>query len=309
MEYKDYYKLLGVERNASAAEIKKAYRKLAMKFHPDRNPGNKAAEDKFKDINEAYQVLSDTQKRSRYDQLGESYNQYQQSGGAPGGFNWDQWYTQTPGGGQRVEVGNLDDLFGGTGFSDFFRTIFGGVGMDYTQQVNPARRSAAAPASYQQAVPITLMEAYTGTTRILQVGDRRLEVKIPRGARTGTKVRVRQSVPSSNSRQKSDLYMVIEITPDPRYEQKGDDLYSEVELNLYTAVLGGQLQVTTPGGSIMLTIPPGTQTGQTFRLNGRGMPQLKKPDQYGDFYVRVKVQIPKKLTTEQHKLFEQLSHL
>jgi curved DNA-binding protein len=312
MEYKDYYKLLGVERSASGAEIKKAYRKLAMKYHPDRNPGNKGAEDKFKDINEAYQVLSDTEKRSRYDQLGESYSQWQQRGGAPGGFDWGQWYAQNSGGGaQRVEVGNLDDLFGGTGFSDFFRTIFGGVGMgnDYTQQVSTSRRVAPQSAGYQQPVQISLMEAYTGTTRIIQLADRRLEVKIPRGAGTGTKVRVPKSIPTANSRQKSDFYMVIDVTPDQRFERKGDDLYTEVEMNLYTAILGGQVTVVTPGGNVMLTIPAGTQSGQTFRLSGRGMPHLKNPDGFGDFFVRAKVLLPKSLTPDQRRLFEELSRM
>lgn len=313
MEYKDYYQLLGVDRKASDADIKKAYRKLAMKYHPDRNPGNKEAEEKFKDINEAYQVLSDPQKRARYDQLGDSYSQWQQRGGAPGGYDWSQWVSQGSSGARRVDVKDFDDLFGGSEFSDFFRSIFGGMGMnmDYGQQVHPSRRStrAAEPQPYQQKVQISLMEAFTGTTRLIQIGDQRLEVKIPKGAATGTKVRVPKSIPNARSSQKSDFYMVIEVTPDPRFERKGDDLYTDVEINLYTAVLGGKVTVSTPGGNVMLTIPPGTQPGQSFRLSGRGMPRLKKPDEAGDLYVRVKVSIPKTLTPDQRRLFEELSRL
>ena len=307
MEYQDYYKTLGVEKNADAQEIKRAYRKLAMKYHPDRNPGNKEAEEQFKRINEAYQVLSDSEKRTRYDQLGESYSRWQQNGGGPGGFNWSDWFTQQSqaGGGTRVEVGNLEDLFAGGGFTDFFSSIFGGVG---GVPGGTGRRTSrrAAPQSYQQPVTITFQEAYQGTERSLQVDSRHLEVKIPAGARTGTRIRVAGAGPADGSGRRGDLYLIIEVTPDSRFDQQDDDLYTEVPVDLYTAVLGGSAKVPTPAGTVSLTIPTGTQPGQTFRLAGRGMPHLKDAHSFGDLFARVKVQIPRQLTPQQKKLFEQL---
>lgn len=312
MDYKDYYKILGVERSASEQEIKKAYRKLAMKYHPDKNPGDKAAEDKFKDINEAYQVLSDPKKRSRYDQLGDSYFKYQQNGGAPGGFNWDQWYSQPQSGARRVDVGDLGDLFGATGaggFSDFFRMIFGemnnpGGGNTTTTTTRTASRQAAPPRAMEQPVQITFAESYQGTTRLIQLGNKRLEVKIPRGAKTGTKIRVPAgSAPGLNS----DLLLVVEVAADPRYERKENDLYTDVPMDLYTAVLGGRVTVQTPSGGVELTIPAGTQPGQVFRLSGRGMPVLKSEDRYGDLFVRAKVNLPRNLSAEEKELFQKLS--
>lgn len=303
MEYKDYYKILGVSRNADAKEIKQVYRKLAMKYHPDRNPGNKASEEKFKEVNEAYQVLSDPSKRSRYDQLGESYTQWQQGGGAPGNFNWQDWFSQQQQSrGGRVQVDNLEDLFGG-GFSDFFSTIFGGMGADPGAGSRRGRRSATP--GYEQAVTISFQEAYLGTTCAVQIGERRLEVKIPAGARTGTKVRVPGAVPGQGG-QKADLYLMITVSEDERFERDRDDLKTETAIDLFTAVLGGQVNVPTPAGDVVLTIPAGTQAAQTFRLGGRGMPHLKDPKTFGDLYVRVKLQIPRHLTDRQRTMFEEL---
>jgi curved DNA-binding protein len=313
MEYKDYYKILGVERSASEQDIKKAYRKLAMKLHPDRNPGNKSAEDKFKEINEAYEVLGDKEKRTRYDQLGESYSQWQQTGGTANNFNWDEWINQNyrqgagaRGGYQQVNVEDLEGMFGGAGgFSDFFSSIFSGMGGTRAG----TRRESRRPQAYEQPVTISFDESYHGGLRVLQMDNRRLEVKIPPGANTGTKVRVAGAGPVAPNGQHSDIYLVIEVAPNPHFERKGDDLYTDVNISLYTTVLGGQANVTTPGGNVLLTIPAGTQPGQTFRLGGRGMPHLRAPQTFGDLYVRVKVQIPKNLSAEQRKLFEQLSRL
>jgi len=303
MEYKDYYKILGVDKKASQDDIKKAYRKLAMKHHPDRNPGNKSAEDKFKEINEAYEVLGDSEKRARYDQLGDSYSRWQQTGGTPGNFNWNEWYTQAPGG--RTAQVDMEDLFGGLGsFSDFFSSIFGGMGGGATRQ--QAGRRQRQPVAYEQAVQITLEEAYRGANRVLQVNGRRLEGKIPPGARTGTKVRLAGMGPAGPDGQKSDIYLVIEVLPDQRFERKGNDLHSETSVDLYTAVLGGQARVPTLTGDVVLTIPAGTQPGQKIRLSGRGMPDLRNPQTYGDLYVTIKVSLPRKLTAKQRELFEQL---
>jgi curved DNA-binding protein len=305
MEYKDYYKILGVERSASPEEIKHAYRKLAMQYHPDRNPGDKAAEEKFKEINEAHQVLSDSQKRGRYDQLGSSYSQWQQSGGAPGGFNWEDWVTQSQGqGGVRVEYGDLNDIFGEGSFSDFFTQIFGGMGGTRTQTRRTTR--PARPRDYEYPLTITLQEAYQGASRTVQVEDRRMEVKLPAGAKTGTRVRMAGAAPAGPGGQRGDLYLVLDVAPDSRFERSGDDLTTEVTVDLYTAVLGGQVNVPTPGGDVLLTIPAGTQPGQTFRLAGRGMPKLRNPQEHGDLLARAKVRLPRNLTPEQRELFERL---
>jgi curved DNA-binding protein len=319
MDYKDYYKILGVERTADAGEIKKAYRKLAMKYHPDRNQGNKQSEDKFKEINEAYEVLSDPQKRGRYDQLGDSYSTWQR-GGAQGGFNWNDWINQSQqqagnrgGATYRVDATGFEDLFGG-GFSDFFNAIFGGaVGgavrntprtTSSTAQTTRLDPRNAAPRGLEQNVSITLDEAFRGTVRILQVDDHRLEVKIPPGANTGTRIRV---AGSGSNGLKQDIYLVIELQPDQRFERKNEDLHSEVTIDLYTAILGGQTSVSTLSGNVMLKIPAGTQPGQTFRLAGRGMPHLRSPQSFGDLYAKVKVKLPKNLSQKQRELFEELS--
>jgi curved DNA-binding protein len=308
MEYKDYYKTLGVEKKASEKDIKRAYRDLAKKHHPDRNPGDKKAEEKFKEINEAYQVLSDPEKRARYDQLGSAYGDWQQRGGGSGGFNWDEWRNAPSG---NVRVGNLEDLFGEAGgFSDFFRTIFGGLGGLGTVPERGTTRRSSRPAhpSYQQQITISFMESYQGTSRRLDVDGHPLECQIPAGATTGTKIRMSNAIRLADG-QKADLYLVIEVAPDPRFERKGDDLYTDVALDLYTAVLGGEATVPTPAGSVRLTIPAGTQPEQVFRLSGRGMPHIKPPPSSGDLFARARVRIPRKLSEQQKKLFQELARL
>lgn len=306
MEYKDYYKILGVDRKASGEEIKRAYRKLALKYHPDRNPNNKQAEEKFKEINEANQVLSDPQRRLRYDQLGDSYAHWQQRGGSPGSFNWDEWVGRAPGGGNvRVEMGGLEDLFsGGLGdFSEFFRSIFGGIGG--AGSPTSRRRQAAIPA-YQHEVTISLAEAFFGTTRRIEVDGRRLEVKIPRGARSGTKIRVAEAYSSTDGR-KGDLFLLIQVAEDARFTPHKDDLNTKIDIDLYTAVLGGEVAVQTISGNVVLTIPPGTQPGAKFRLVGQGMPRLKNPDTRGDLFVNVNIKIPRNLSPRQRELFRELA--
>lgn len=308
MEYRDYYKVLGVERSASADEIKKSYRKLAMQYHPDRNPGKKAAEEKFKELNEAYQVLSDPEKRARYDQLGESYSRYQQHGGAPGGFKWEDWYSQGASGGNvSYDVGDLNDFMGG-GFSEFFSRIFGGMGGFGNPQhgANAQRRQVEKP-TYDQNVEISLGEAYRGTVRRLEIEGKAFEVKIPPGARNGTRVRVPNILSTASPTVKGDLYLVIHLTPDPRFERKQDDLITETPVDLMTAVLGGEVTVETLSGKVVLTVPAGTQPGQTFRLAGRGMPHLKDPQSFGDLLVRAKILIPRNLSPRQRELFQELA--
>jgi curved DNA-binding protein len=305
MEYKDYYKILGVDRNAEEKEIKKAYRKLARQHHPDVNPGDKAAEERFKDINEAYEVLSDPEKRRKYDQLGSSWQQWQRTGRDPGGFDWSQWFSGAQPGGVRVEyrdLGDLGDLFGSGGFSDFFQSIFGDRG---APQARPRRGQ-----DYTQPVEITLEEAFQGTARMIQKDGRRLEVKIPPGVRTGSKVRVAgEGSPGIAGGTSGDLYLEVNVLPHSVFEREGDDLHCEVPVNLYTAVLGGEVKVPTPGGDVMLSIPPETQGGRTFRLRGKGMPNLRNPKKHGDLYARLRIQTPRKLNQREKELFRELASL
>lgn len=312
MEYKDYYKVLGVDRKVSAEEIKKSYRKLAMKYHPDRNPDDRAAEEKFKEINEAYQVLSDKEKRARYDQLGSSYNSWQQTG-AGGNFNWDDWFSGAPGGGVRVEMGGLGDMY-----SEFFNAIFGGMGgmggvgtQSRRRTANPRTRQQAyaQPQTYEQPVTISFYEAYHGAERVLQLDGQRVTAKIPAGAKTGTKVRISGVGPAGIDGRKSNIHLKITVADDARFERKKDDLYTDVKVDFYTAVLGGKVKIETPTGNVKLKIPAGTQPDQLFRLAGRGMPKLRSPKSFGDLYARVKIETPRTLSPEQRRLFEQLQNM
>lgn len=289
MDYKDYYKTLGVERKASEAEIRKAYRKLAMQYHPDRNPGDKQAEERFKEINEAYQVLSDPQKRTHYDRLGSDYSSWQRRG-APGDFNWDQ-YGGFPGG-TRVNPDEMQDIF-----SDFFRTIFGIGGEE------PASRRSRTQ-GYQQELEISLDEAFKGTSRVLQSNEKQKQVRIPAGVRTGSKVRVAGAGPNG-----LDLYLIVEVKDDKRFERRGDDLHTTTTVSVFTAILGGEADVETLNGKVKLNIPAGTQPEQVFRLSGRGMPHVRNPNEKGDLYVHLKVQIPKYLSAKQRELLDEASRL
>lgn len=296
MEYKDYYKILGVDRKASDDEIRKAYRKLAKQYHPDYNPNNKQAEERFKEINEAYEVLGDTKKRSHYDRLGSDYSQWQRRGS--GDFDWSQYGSGFPGG-TRVNMDDLNDLFGGggiNGFSDFFQAIFGGGGV----------RTASRPQTqgYQQELQITMEEAYRGTMRLIQSDGKEKQVRIPAGVRTGSKVRVPGVGP-----QGLDLYLIVDVPDDPRFERRGNDLHTTATVSVFTAALGGEAEVDTFDGKIKLNIPAGTQPEQVFRLAGRGMPLIKNTSEKGDLFVRVKVQIPKYLSAKQRELLEEASRI
>ncbi len=300
MEYKDYYKILGVKRDASDAEIKRAYRSLALKYHPDKNPSSDATT-RFKEINEAYEVLGDSQKRSKYDRLGSSYKAWERMGGRGGGFDWSQWTGGSPGG-VHVEVGDLGDLFGG--FSDFFSAIFGD--MPLHGQPSASRRSVRGQ-DVVQSISIGLAEAYTGTTRVLQQDGRKLEVIIPAGAKSGMKLRI-SGQGHANQRGSGDLYIKVNVNPDPRFTRKENDLYTDAQVDLYTAVLGGETRIPYPQGELVLTIPPESQPGKVFRLKGKGMPNVRGGSS-GDLYATLKVSLPEKLSDEEKELFGKLAAL
>lgn len=304
---KNYYTTLGVKKDATEKEIKQAYRKLARKLHPDVNPGDATAEAKFKEINEAYEVLSDAEKRKKYDQFGANWQQADQFArqgyrGAPGGQDF------------RVEYGPGD--FGGSGgLGDLFEELLRGgrPGGRASRQPRPRRGQ-----DIEYAMEVTLEEAYNGSTRLIdisspqpsgEVKQRRLEVKIPAGVATGSRVRISgEGQPGVAGGAKGDLYLVISVRPHPLFERTGDDLSVEVPVPLLDAILGGEAEVATPKGKLALKIPAGTQNGKVFRLTGQGMPRIGGASK-GDLYARVRVVLPTYLSPEEQELFERLREL
>jgi curved DNA-binding protein len=308
--FKDYYAALDLEPNADEQAVKQAYRKLARKYHPDVNPGDQAAEERFKEVNEAYQVLSDPQKRRKYDDLRQHYEH-------GGGFNWGDWQTHTGPGtqyySQTVSPEDLQDLFGEQSpFSDFFRSMFGGQAAPGADPAmggmggmgGGARRGRDSEAT----VELTLEEALRGTTRIVQVGGRRIEARIPPGVRTGSRVRLAgQGHPGYNEGQPGDLFLVIEMLPHPRFERDGDDLRCTFPLDMYTAATGGEVRVQTLDGSVLLKIPPRTQADRTFRLRGKGMPRINQPDTRGDLFARAQLVLPEPLSEHEIDTLRELA--
>lgn len=295
MDYQDYYAILEVPKTASEKEIRAAYRKKARKLHPDLNPGNKQVEEEFKKVNEAYEVLSDPEKRKKYDELGSHWNEFQTWGQAEQAAGASGW----PFGGQREEFG---DLFQNQyPFSNFFDTFFGWP------------RGPRPGADVIQPISISLEEAYHGTTRTLQIpspgGNRRIEVRIPAGADTGTRIRLAGlGAPGWEGGPPGELYVIVEIEPSDRFERQGENLYTQVRVPLTTALLGGEVEVPTLTGKVLLKIPPETQNGRVFRLRGKGMPRPDRPSQHGDLFAEVYVEIPRRLSEREKELVQELAH-
>jgi len=345
MEFQDYYAVLGVPRTASQADIKKAFRKAARQYHPDTNKGDAEAERKFKAVNEANAVLSDPDKRTLYDRLGKDWEAYARAGATAGAgagargaggrrATGDPFAGSSGFAGQGGNVRYEFHTSGDTDFSDFFQAFFGGAsepvrdsgpgrgrrptggptfedilaGMgldaDGARPAGAARQTAAAPKPTAEATAeITLDEAYHGTTRLVEVDGKRLEVKIPKGADTGTRIRFTGKAPGGG-----DLYVVVRQERDGTFTRRGADLERELPLTLKEALLGGAVQVGTPKGRVLLTIPAGTQPGRTFRLTGQGMPRFKA-DGHGDLFVKAKVVLPTHLSAEAKAAAERLFDL
>ena len=321
MDFKDYYSTLGVSKTSSAKELKAAYRKLARKWHPDVNPGDKAAESKFKEINEAYKVLGDSDKRKKYDELGANWRAYEQAG-AQGGANpfAGGWNVNMGGGGGRtMSQEEMDEMFGGESpFSDFFTTFFGGGG-GVGGGARAAGRGGAGRArqrpgrDVEHEIDLNLEDAFHGTTRRLSMKhdgqSRTVDVRIPAGVGDGSRVRVpSEGEQGVGGAQSGDLYLRIRLAPHPVFERKGRDLYVKVPLPVTTAVLGGEAEVQTLSGKpARLKIPALTQNGQVFRLKGYGMPAVGKPDEKGDLYARAEAQLPTQLTDREREHYEALA--
>ena len=314
MEYKDYYKTLGVEKSASQDDIKKAFRKLAIKYHPDKTKGDKSAEEKFKEVNEAYEVLRDPEKRKKYDKLGANWQQYEQAGGQ-GGFDWSQFYDQTGGGGQRsyrFETGGSDsDFFGGGVFSDFFEQMFGGGGGGFSGQRRRAGEAIPVRGHDLTAdMEITLEEAYSGVAKTFRLEGESIRLNIKPGIKDGQVLKLGgKGAPGINGGKAGDLLITINVRGDGKYERKGDDLYADFPVDLYTAVLGGKAPFATLKGTVNVTITEGTQSGKVMKLAGMGMPSYSEKSKYGDLYLKVEVQVPQSLGEEEKNLFEQLREL
>ncbi len=297
MDYKDYYKILGVDKKASQAEIKKAFRTLAVKYHPDKNPDNKTAEEQFKLANEANEVLGNPEKRKKYDELGENWQQYEKQGNQQGGstFGGNQ-------GGQYRYESNGNDTFGQADFSDFFEQFFSGGGRSGGERSQNRKGG-----DYETEMGITLEEAYQGTSRTIQVDSEKLRITTKPGSYNDQQLRIKnKGAKGSSEDNRGDLFVRIKVKNNPEFIRKGDDLYHTQTIDLYTAVLGGEVLVSTLSGQVKIKIAEGTQNGKSIRLKGKGMPIYDKKDVFGDFYLEIKVQIPDKLTDKQRELFDQL---
>jgi DnaJ-class molecular chaperone len=323
MEFKDYYATLGVARTATDKEIKQAFRRLARKFHPDVNPGDKAAETRFKELNEAYEVLGDPAKRKKYDDLGANWRLYEEAAARGGGFGQGgpfaggQWTTAGPGGFRSMTEEEVREMFGEADpFSDFFRTFFGGEpARGGSRRGRGGQARSRRGRDVESELHLTLQEAFSGVQRrvpTIRAGQpATVDVRIPAGVDDGSVVRVAgEGEAGTDGAPAGDLYFLVRIAPDPRFDRRGADLYTRVALPVTTAVLGGEAEVMTVGGRpVRLRVPEGTQSGQVFRLKGQGMPRPGRASDRGDLYATVDVELPRRLSAEERKHYEALQRL
>jgi len=311
MDFKDYYKVLEVDKKAGEDDIKKSYKKLAKKYHPDVNK-NPEAEKKFKDISEAYTVLSDPEKRRKYDNLGSSYNSFTQRGGNEDGFDWSQWYNSqaqaqsqqnSPRSGQTI-----NDIFdNGGSVSDFFDRIFGGG------TKNPFANKMPQPQNgedYEMAVELTLEEAFTGTARLLTISGEKMELKFKPGTKSDQVLKISgKGYPGKNNGKNGDLIIKIKVLEHNKYERDGDDIKMEALIDVYTLILGGEAKISTIGGQLKITIPAESQNGKILKLKGQGMPLYSDNNKRGDLYLKLIAKLPAKLTERERELLEEIKEI
>lgn len=304
MEFIDYYSVLGLEKGASQQEIKKAYRKLARKFHPDLNPNDTSAQQKFQQINEAHEVLSDPEKRKKYDQYGEQWQHadqfeqarqqsdgYQQPGGYGSGFSGYQTYQTS---------GDFEDDH----FSDFFQSMFGG---DYDRS---GRRTGFRGQDFHSSLQLNLTEVFESHKKTLTVNGKNIRLTIPAGVEDGQTIKIKgHGGTGVNGGPRGDLFITFQILNDTQFRRDGKNLYSEVPLDIFTAILGGEILVNTFLGKAKVQVKPGTQGGTTIKLKGKGFPVYKKKETFGDLFITYKIQVPTSLRPEEKKLIEELQKL
>jgi DnaJ-class molecular chaperone len=317
MEFKDYYASLGLSKQATDADIKRAYRKLAREFHPDLNPGNKTAEARFKEINEANEVLGDPEKRRKYDELGANWRAYEQQAGAPGaGAPWPG--AGGAGGYRTMTPEEMREAFGADDpFSDFFHTFFGGADVSGARTRGRAGRTARATRGHDFETPVelTLDEVFQGTTRRLVVNDgdreRTVEVRIPAGVKDGARVRAAgEGGRGERGGSAGDLYLTVHIRPHPVFERRDADLHARVAVPVTTAVLGGEADVPViSGGTVRLRVPPPGSTRRVLRLRGHGMPIVGKAGERGDLYATVEPELPRELSNEERAHWNALKQI
>lgn len=309
MAYIDYYTILGVDKNATQDDIKKAYRKQARKLHPDLNPGDKEAERKFKELNEANEVLSNPENRTKYDKYGEHWKHGEEYEKAQ--QQQRQYQSQDYGQGGYSGSGFSGTDFGdGEDFSDFFRSMFGGAaGSGFGRSTRGSASGKFKGQDVQAELTLSLRDAAVTHPQTFEINGKKVRITIPAGVYDGQQIKLKgHGNPGHNGGPEGDLYITFTIAPDPDFERSGDDLKTKISIDLYTAVLGGDVKVSTLDGSVSLKVKPGTQNGTTVRLKGKGFPVYKEEGQYGDLFVTYDVRLPENLTEKQKNLFEQLKN-
>src|SRR5579871_5008973 len=295
MDFVDYYKILGIEKNASQDDIKKAYRKLARKHHPDLNPNNKEAHKLFQQINEANEVLSDPEKRKKYDEYGKDWKHAEQFEKAKQ-YSSQQHYANED---RQSFSGNFDE----GGFSDFFESLFGGGGRRTSQTKFRGQ-------DYNAELQVNLTDAYTTHQQTITIDGKNVRITIPAGIENGQKIKLKgYGAPGANGGPNGDLYITFSITNNTRFKRDGNDLHTTVDIDLYTALLGGEIMVDAMSGKVKLKVNPETHNGTKIRLKGKGFPVYKSEGQFGDLFITYHVKLPTNLTEKQKELFTELSKL